>query len=71
MNRRNKQHSVGDTLYYHDEYMKRDRPGTVIQIIQHNMLTYYVLEVEVPVIGDSFLSLLSEYQVRLTPKENT
>lgn len=62
-------HVEGDTLYYHDQYMNADRPGTVKQRILHYGLAYYVLEVEVPVVGDSFLHLASEFQVRVTPKD--
>jgi len=69
MHRVHNSHPVGTTLYYHDQYMNADRPGKVVQIVPHNMLTYYILEVEVPIIGDSFLTLQSEYQVRVTPKD--
>lgn len=65
----NHNHVEGDTLYYHDQYMNADRPGVVKQRILHNMLAYYVLEVEVPIIGDSFLHLASEFQVRIEPKD--
>lgn len=68
MNRRTQKHAIGDTLYYHDRHMDADRPGVVTQIIEHYAMTYYVLEVDVPVIGDSFLQLMSEFQVRVKPQ---
>lgn len=62
-------HPVGTTLYYHDQYMNADRPGKVVQIVPHYTLTYYILEVDVPVIGDTFLTLQSQFQVRTEPKD--
>ena len=60
---RHGKHVEGDTLYFkldhHDKYVF----GVVKQVIQHYSMTYYLLEVEVPVIGEAYLDLRSQYQV--------
>lgn len=63
--RRHSAHKEGDVLYYHDKYMNAYRDGVVLQVIRHTpLMTYYVLEVEVPIVWDSFLKLVSEFNVK-------
>lgn len=65
MKHRNRHHShvVAEILYYKCPHMKEWRAGIIKNVIPHYGMTYYVLEVEVPSVGDSFLELVSEFNV--------
>lgn len=62
---RNSSHKEGDELYYKCSSCKVWRKGVVHSTIQHYALKYYVLIVDVPVIGDEYLELMSQYQVKV------
>lgn len=58
-------HKEGDLLYYRCDYIKDYREGVVKLVVPHYSINYYVLEVETgPPINDSFLKLVSEFNVR-------
>lgn len=64
---RNRHHShvVGDVLCYQCDHVGTHRQGVVLNVLKHYSITYYVLEVETgPPINESFLHLVSEFQVK-------
>lgn len=62
---RHSMHKEGDELYYMCSSCKVWRKGVVHSAIQHYALKYYVLIIDVPVIGDEYLELMSQYQVKV------
>lgn len=55
-------------LYYRCAHIKDYREGVVKLVASHYGMNYYVLEVETgPPINESFLKLVSEFNVRTNP----
>ncbi len=62
---RHRSHVVGETLHYHCNHTNDIRYGTVLHVMVHCGISHYVLEVETgPPINESFLILLSEFQIK-------
>lgn len=64
---RNKHHNhkEGDVLYCRCDHIKDYREGVVKLVVPHYGMNYYVLEVETgPPINESFIKLVSEFNVR-------
>lgn len=61
---RHRDHVKGDTLYYFDRHMVAYRPGEVYEVIRHNGLIYYILEVQTGApLHESFLHMVSQMNV--------
>lgn len=59
---RHANHHVGDELYFNCEFSDQYTKGVVYQVVPY-ACTYYILEVDVPGLGDSYLEMVSQYQV--------
>lgn len=56
-------YTFGDSLCYFDRWIQDYRFGKVINIFEYNGIVYYILEIEVPIIGDTFIEMVSECSV--------
>jgi len=62
---RHSSHNVGDFLYYRCKDIQDWRKGTVYTVVPHYCMNYYVLDVQTgPPINESFLVMISEFNVR-------